>query len=117
MNPIGILATTATVALSSVASVIAQATTDGGSIVTITSAGATASAVGALIYVARLMATGQLIAKSTAEAERLQAAAQTIQLEVNRDLVEIIKDARRREDRFYLLVSTGKLPPPIEDNR
>jgi hypothetical protein len=119
MTPAHLVGVTAAVAFSSVGSMLAQAIeTPGSSVVTVTSAGATASAVGALIYVARLMATGQLIAKSTADFEKRMQEQAAVQLEVNRELVELVKTGARREDRFFSLVALGKIPNmTIEDDK
>ena len=115
MTPTGLVISTASVAGSSLASVIAQAVAENGNGVTITSAGATASAVGALIYVARLMATGQLVAKQTIDGERRAEEDIAALVKSNATRVEIVADANKREDRFYNLVAMGKLPRMPED--
>lgn len=104
MEPSSAIVTlTATVAGSSVATLVAQISEAPGGVVTVTSAGATVSAVGALVYVARAMVTGALVARNSAQVEQRLA-------EVVATQAEVIKDASVREDRFYRLVAEGRLP-------
>lgn len=112
MTPsVHILGATFGVAITSGASFVAQVAESPGSAVTITSAGATVASVSALAYVARLMATGGLIAKSTNSTE--QKMLDLLEASSRREDVQIriIEEAARREDRFYDLVASGKITP------
>lgn len=114
MTPsIHILGATVGVAITSGASLVAQVvdTSGGGNAVTITSAGATVAAVTALAYVARLMATGGLIAKSTNAAEEKMLALLEASSRREDVQIRIIEEAAKREDRFYDLVASGKITP------
>lgn len=110
MTPVGYLGAVVAVSTSSAGALIAQAATEGGTVVTVTSAGATASAVAALIYIARLMATGQLVAKSTHDdTKRLTELAVTV-AETNRALAALAKDGRHRENELWDFIRDGKVP-------
>lgn len=115
MNP-HLLGTTAWLTVTSGASLFAQVASseNGGGVVTVTSAGATVSAVAALAYVAKLMASGKLVARNVADSEsQTQLNLQTV-TETNKVLAELLADGKRREDRLYELVlalSGGGHPP------
>lgn len=94
---------------------MAQASSQGLDTGTFTAAGATTAAVGALVYIARLMASGQLIAKNTAKAEEKQAEMLATMLEVNRELVALVKHGEQRERELWDFLRTGRLPDAMPD--
>lgn len=88
-----IVGLTSTVAATSAATFLAQVAEAQGGVLTFTSAGATVSAVGALIYVAKAMVSGHLVSRDAAHVEsKLADALDT--------LAGIAQRAERREDRL-----------------
>lgn len=86
---------------SSLATFVAQVTEAPGGVITITSAGATVSAVGALALVVRSVLKGDLVAKKSSETERSLAQANDALVRINEQLVKIVADAATREDRLF----------------
>ena len=103
--PAAIAALTTSLASTSVLALIAQISEAPGGVVTITSAGATASAVAALVYVVRKLVTGDLVAKHTAE--DAEAATKAVA-----QLVGMLERAEKREDRFYAFITAHGMTPP-----
>lgn len=97
-------------ALANIANLVAQVAADSQPVVQITSAGATGASVAALIWVVKKVADGTFVAKTNDETERQL-------VEANRMLAEVLRDAQRREDRFYELVALGKIPRREDDHR
>lgn len=87
----------------------AQVAQGGNEIITITSGGATFSAVAALIYVAKAMFSGQLVAKNTAETE--QALAGMVD-----KLTALVESAERRERLFTQMILTGRIESSETDH-
>jgi hypothetical protein len=86
-----------------------------------TSAGVAAMAVGALVWTVKKAAGGDLVAKKTADTEKLMleliadgAKRHDAQMVQQDRLIEIIGNDNRREDRLYRMAATGKFPK-LED--
>jgi hypothetical protein len=94
---------TAGIAVTSAVNLLAQVASEAQPVVQITSAGATASSVAALIWVVKKVADGTFVAKTNTETEHQL-------VEANKVLIEMVRDAQKREDRFYELVALGKIP-------
>lgn len=97
-------------AVANVANLIAQVAADTQPVVQITSAGATGASVAALIWVVKKVADGTFVARANSEVEKQL-------VEANKILVEVLRDAQTREERFYELVALGKIPRKGEDPR
>lgn len=100
-----LIASMTSVTVTSAATLAAQVAEAPGGVVTITSAGATASAVAALIYVFRLWAAGKIVARPTADRDDAL-------VDIAHTLTRIVEDNHRREDiaiqreeRFYAFVT------------
>jgi hypothetical protein len=93
-----LLGFTVAVSTSSIATTVAQTVSDAGPIPAYTSAGATATAVAALVYVARQMVAGNLVAKDSAKTEaKLAEALATV--------TQLLEEAHKREERLFNYVS------------
>ena len=105
--PVGaIVAAFGAVAGTSGASLAAQITDQPTGIITITSAGATSAAVGALVWVVRAMLSGRLVPRSTEALDEKLIEITAVQAEVLRELTARRADDRQREIRFYELIDS-----------
>ena len=97
-DPITALLATATIATgSAVASAFAAAVTENGpDVAPWVQGGSAVIAVAALGYIARLLADGRLVARSSAQTEAVLAS-------VAQQLADLVGQAQKREDRLYEL--------------
>ena len=113
----GALGAVASTSAAALAAELSSGPTGSNGVITITSAGATSAAVGALVWVVRAMLSGKLVPRSTeALEEKLIEITQKqsdVIAEQARRIAEDQKreeqralEARTREDRFYALVDS-----------
>lgn len=101
-----LVAVAGTVAFSAVVSFAAQVAEAPGGVVTITSAGATFSAVGALVYIMRLWAAGKIVARPTADRDDALVNLATSLTKIVEEHQKREDVAQQREERFYQLIAT-----------
>ena len=104
------------VAVSSAVTLAAQVAEAPGGIVTVTSAGATASAVAALVYIMRLWAAGKIVARPTADRDDALVSIATTLTKLVEDNHKREDDSVKREERFYAFL-TSPLGGPHDVNR